>query len=186
MIYTKEQSRCGSIPSGLWAWQVAMFLKVNSALSIQPSFCGLIQVPLIQQIQRKSCFNPRKDFIYDSRTKMCHLQVPTNFSKLNLTNFVCLDFHKACSFISIRQKGVIFRSLQIKELSLLLFQSCVNWMIFFVYHLAEMMLMTLLILNLAREQWALSLEQIMKEAFQGGMLSLWRLSVPKASCSLVV
>ena len=36
-------------------------------------------------------------------------------------------------------------------------------MIFFVYQLAEMMLMTVLILNLG---------QIMKEAFQGGMLSL--------------
>ena len=45
-------------------------------------------------------------------------------------------------------------------------------MIFFVCHLAEMMLMTVLILNLAREQWALYLGQIMKEAFQGGMLSL--------------
>ena len=151
MIYTKEQSWCCSIPSCLWAWHVAMFLKVNSSLSIQPSFCSLIHLPLIQQIQRKSCFNPTKDFTCDCRTKNVSSTNATEFFKLSLTNFVCLDFHKACSFILIRQKGVNFRSLQIKELSSILFQSCVNWMIFFVCHLAKMMLMTVLILNLARE-----------------------------------
>ena len=131
---------------------MTMFLKVNSALSIEPSFCSLIQPPFISKYKENPASTLQRISPTTAAPKMCYLQMPPNFSKLNLTNFVCLDFHKACSFISIRQKGVNFRSLQIKELSLILFQSCVNWMIFFVCHLAEMMLMTVLNLNLAREQ----------------------------------
>ena len=142
MIYTKEQSRSWSIPSCLWAWHVAMSLKVNFAVSIQRSFCSLIQLPLIQQIQRESCFNPRKDFTYDSRTKVV--------SSISATEFYRIKFDKFCMF-RLNTKRVLFyhydrlsrvnfRSVykQKNSESLILFQSCVNWMIFFICHLAEM------------------------------------------------
>ena len=151
MIYTKKQSWCCSIPSCLWAWHVAMFLKVNSSLSIQPSFCSLIHLPLIQQIQRKSCFNPTKDFTCDSRTKNVSSTNATEFFKIKFDKFCMFRLSQSVFFYLNTTKRSKFRSLQIKELSLILFQSCVNWMIFFVCHLAEMMLMTVLILNLARE-----------------------------------
>ena len=71
--------------------------------SVQPIFCSLIQRPLFQQIQRKSCFNLRKDFTDVQQPHQICVMLP-NFAKLNLTNFVCLDFHKACLFsISTKQ-----------------------------------------------------------------------------------
>ena len=57
--------------------------------SVQPIFCSLIQRPLIQQIQRKSCFNLRKDFT--------DLQQPYQICVL-FAEFCKIKFDKFCLF----------------------------------------------------------------------------------------
>ena len=68
------------------------------------SFCSLIQPPFISKYKENPASTLQRISPTTAAPKMCYLQMPPNFSKLNLTNFVCLDFHKACSLISIRQK----------------------------------------------------------------------------------
>ena len=75
--------------------------------SVQPIFCSLIQRPLFQQIQRKSCFNLRKDFTDVQQPHQICVMF-TEFCKIKFDKFCLFRLHKTCLF-SILLSRVNFR-----------------------------------------------------------------------------
>ena len=111
--------------------------------------------------------------------------MPPTFAKLNLKNFACLDIHKAQFFFLSTTKQSKFQiRLQTKDLSLTLFQRRVNWMIFFVRHLAEMIhvndCVKLQALFLSLSLWG----KPWKRPSKRGMLSLNLFVIPEVPAAL--
>ena len=107
----KEQSRSRSIPSCLFfpehvtRGHVLIKDKFCTLLnSVQPIFCSLIQRPLIQQIQRKSCFNLRKDFTdLQQRHQICVMF--TEFCKIKFDKFCLFRLSQSVPFLNTTKQS---------------------------------------------------------------------------------